>query len=69
MDYKYCEDRKGHRISMFVCDHRIANGQCEKLGDLCWVTRVKSELSDEERQRRSEHMKEVNRKRREAGDE
>ena len=61
MTYKYCESWN-QRIAEAVCENRLAKGKCRKTKTGCKEVRTVN-ISDEERVKRSEQMKNIRNKR------
>jgi len=53
--FRWC-DSKQRRIDEIVCDQNLSAGTCKRVRDRCMVVRVMN-ISDEERTKRSERMK------------
>lgn len=67
MEYKTCESRKGNpRIAKTVCEARLASGKCRVTKAGCEEA-IKQNISDEERQRRSDRMKNLRKEIKENG--
>lgn len=55
--YRYCESWN-QRIAEAVCENRLAKGKCRKTKTGCKEVKMVN-ISDEERTRRSEQMKNI----------
>lgn len=53
--FRWC-DSKQQRIDEIVCDKNLSAGTCRRIREKCQVVRVMN-ISDEERAKRSERMK------------
>jgi len=53
--FRWC-DSKGQRMDEIVCDKNLSAGTCKRVREKCQVVRVMN-ISDEERVKRSERMK------------
>ncbi len=63
MEWKYCPGR-GQKIAGILCEKFLASGKCEVIRTGCKFVGAKRRISEQERTRRSEAMKQLNEERR-----